>query len=303
MNKTKLPPAAKFVPVRRPGQWVAAAAILITGATLFFSIVTNENYQWGIVSEYFLSNRVLYGLENTILLTVVCMSLGIICGLLIAVLARAENVVLTGFARLYVWFFRGVPIFVQLLFWGYLGALYPTIGLTIPLTGISVAGVSTNQIMTPWVAATIGLSLHEAGYMAEIIRSGLESVGRGQIEASQSLGMTKGQIFRRIMLPQAMRVIIPTTGNNVISMLKMTSVVSVLAFPELLYSVQLIYAENFLVIPLLLVASIWYLVMTTLLTVAQGWLERYFSAGTERNRKGFFRTCARHLSVTKGRDR
>jgi polar amino acid transport system permease protein len=167
-------------------------------------------------------------------------------------------------------------VFVQLLFWGFISALYPVISLGVPF-GPSFVSTSTNTLITPVVAAILGLGLNEGAYMAEIVRAGIGSVDRGQTEAAQALGMSRARILRRVVLSQAMRVIVPPTGNQVISMLKTTSLVSVLAFPELLYSAQLIYSDNFQTIPLLLTASIWYLLMTSVLTVIQYYVERHYN--------------------------
>ncbi|WP_219816036.1 MULTISPECIES: amino acid ABC transporter permease [unclassified Arthrobacter] len=267
------------VPVRHYGRWAVAAASLLTLGLLVASMISNPNYRWDVVFTYFFSPRILEGLRNTLVLTVVAMLIGVALGVIIALLRQSPNPVLSKLAGLYIWFFRGTPLFVQLLFWGYIAALYPSVSLGIPFTEIQFYSADTNTLMTPWLAAVLGLSLNESAYMAEIVRGGINSIDPGQREAGQAIGMSKAQIMKRIMLPQAMRVILPPTGNNVISMLKTTSVVSVLAFPELLYSAQLIYAVNYLTIPLLIVASIWYLIVTTILSVGQHYLEQHFEQG------------------------
>jgi polar amino acid transport system permease protein len=269
----------KVVPVRHYGRWAVAAVILVAIAAFVETLFTNPNYRWDVVARFFFSPRILEGLVHTLELTVIAMVIGIVLGLVVAIMRQSPNPVLSGAAGLYIWFFRGTPVFVQLLFWGYIAALYPTVGLGIPFTGIDLASADTRTLMTPWLAAVLGLSLNEGAYMAEIVRGGLNAVDQGQREAGQALGMSRARIMRRVVLPQAMRVILPPTGNNVISMLKTTSVVSVLAFPELLYSAQLIYAVNYLTIPLLIVASIWYLIVTTVLTAGQYQLERHFGQG------------------------
>jgi polar amino acid transport system permease protein len=218
-------------------------------------------------------------LWHTIELTVVAMIVGILLGVLVAIMRESTNPIFSKVAWLYIWFFRGTPLFVQLLFWGYIAALYPQVSLGIPFTDTEFVSVEMRNLMTPWLAAILGLSLNEGAYMAEIVRGGLASIDSGQREAGQAIGMSRARILRRIVLPQAMRVILPPTGNNVISMLKTTSVVSVVAFPELLYSAQLIYAVNYLTIPLLIVASIWYLLVTTVLTGGQHLLEKHFGQG------------------------
>jgi polar amino acid transport system permease protein len=190
----------------------------------------------------------------------------------------SRNPVMKSAAGLYIWFFRGTPLLVQLIFWYNLSALYPRLSFGIPFGPEFVSG-ETNTLVSVWTAAILGLGLNEAAYMAEIIRSGLLSVDRGQTLAAESIGMTDTLMMRRIVLPQALRVIVPPTGNQVIGMLKYTSLVSVVALPELLYSSQLIYTQNFRPIPLLLVASTWYLIVTTVLMVAQSYLERHFGRG------------------------
>jgi polar amino acid transport system permease protein len=271
-------PADPVVKLRHPGRWVTYVVVAVLAAMLVNSLLTNQNFGWPIVGHYFLSGEIVTGLGETIKLTVIAMVLGIALGVLLAVLRLSSNPVMAALARLYVWFFRGTPVFVQLLFWGYASALYPRLGLGLPFGPQFVSG-ETNSLITPFVAAVLGLALNEGAYMAEIVRAGILAVERGQTEAAQALGMSRLRTLRRIVLPQAMRVIIPPTGNQVISMLKTTALVSVLAFPELLYSAQLIYSANFKTIPLLLTASLWYLLMNSVLTVGQYYLERRFSRG------------------------
>jgi polar amino acid transport system permease protein len=273
------PPAMKVVPVRHWSQRITAAVLLVLLAAFASTLVTNENYHWDVVGQYLFSERILVGLWHTIELTVISMVVGIALGVLLAIMRESINPVFSRIAWLYIWFFRGTPLFVQLLFWGYIAALYPTVSVGIPLTGLDLWSGDMRDLMTPWLAAILGLSLNEGAYMAEIVRGGLSSIDHGQREAGQAMGMTRARILRRIILPQAMRVILPPTGNNVISMLKTTSIVSVVAFPELLYSAQLIYAVNYLTVPLLIVASIWYLLVTTVLTAGQHLLERHFGQG------------------------
>jgi polar amino acid transport system permease protein len=189
------------------------------------------------------------------------------------------NPLLRGVAAFYVWLFRGTPVLVQLLFWNFMSALYPVLSIGIPF-GPQLGHVSANALITPFVASALGLGLNEAAYMSEIVRGGVVSVDEGQLDAARALGMSRFHMMRRIVLPQAMRLIIPPTGNEVISMLKTSSLVSVIAYTELLYSAQLIYASTYQEIPLLIVASIWYLTVTTILTVGQHRLERHFNRGS-----------------------
>ncbi|MGI8458862.1 MAG: amino acid ABC transporter permease [Propionibacteriaceae bacterium] len=285
--------------LRHPGRWVLSAVVAVLAALLVRSLLTNPNFGWDVVGEYLTSARILDGLIKTLQLTVIAMVLGIVLGVVLAILRLSANPVLAGVSGLYIWFFRGTPIFVQLLFWGYISALYPQFRLDIPW-GPDVVFADTNTLITPVVAAILGLGLNEAAYMAEIVRAGMTSVDRGQTEAAKALGMTGPRIMRRIVLPQAMRVIIPPTANNTISMLKTTSLVSVLSFPELLYAAQLIYSDTFQTIPLLLTASIWYLLVTSVLTVGQYYLERHFSKSDRGSQVGFW-TRMVQLQQRKGR--
>jgi polar amino acid transport system permease protein len=275
------PDEIKAIPVRRPGRWIAAAIVLVFGAALVKSVATNPRFEWGIIGHYFTSSRILQGLITTLELTVLCMAIGIVIGIVLAVMRLSPNPLLSGTSWLYIWFFRGTPVLVQILFWGYISALYPRLSFGIPF-GPQFVHFSANSAITPFVAGMLALGLNEGAYMAEIVRAGIISVEEGQTEAAQSLGMTRLQTMRRIVLPQAMRVIVPPTGNETISMLKTTSLVSVIAVTDLLYSAQLIYAVNYRTIPLLIVASIWYLIVTTLLSFGQYYLERYFGRGTAR---------------------
>ncbi len=266
----------KVVKLKHPGRWVLYALIGVVAAMLIHTLFTNPNFGWDVVGQYFSSPRILDGLLKTIQLTVIAMLLGIVLGVILAIMRLSSNPAFSSVSWIYIWFFRGTPIFVQLLFWGYISALYPVLSFGIPF-GPSVVSTNTNVLITPVVAAILGLALNEAAYMAEIVRAGILSVDKGQVEAAEALGMSRLRILRRVVLPQAMRVIVPPTANNTISMLKTTSLISVLSYPELLYAAQLIYAENFKTIPLLLTASIWYLLITSILTIGQYYLERYYS--------------------------
>jgi polar amino acid transport system permease protein len=197
----------------------------------------------------------------------------------LGVMRLSENRVLRWLSLAYVWFFRGTPVLVQLLFWYNFALLYPQLSLSLPFGGPTIFSVATNDVMTSLVAALVGLGLNLAAYMAEVVRGGSLGVDKGQTLCARSLGMSSAQIMGRIVLPQAMRTIIPAAGNYTISMLKYTSLASVVALNELLLTVQTIYSRNFLVIPLLAVASIWYLALTSILSVGQHFLERYFGRG------------------------
>jgi polar amino acid transport system permease protein len=219
----------------------------------------------------------------TLELTVISMIIGIVLGIIVAVMRLSPNPLVSGASWLYIWFFRGTPLLVQLLFWFNLGALFPTVDLGVPF-GPSFIHASSNSLITAFVAALLGFGLNEGAYMAEIVRGGIISVDEGQTEAAQSLGMTRLPIMRRIVLPQAMRVVLPPTGNEFISMLKNTSLVIVLGSVfDLLFEAQQIATANFIVIPLLIVASIWYLGMTSVLYVGQYFIERRFGRGFSRS--------------------
>ena len=276
------PDEIKAIPVRHPGRWIAAAIILVLAADLGDSVATNKRFHWGIVGHYFVSSNVLHGLRVTLELTAISMGIGIALGVVLAVMRLSPNPLVSTASWIYIWLFRGTPVLVQLLFWEFISAIYPVISLGIPFGGPVLAHGSANAWITPFVAAILGLGLNEAAYMAEIVRAGIISVEEGQNDAASALGMTRLQTMRRIVLPQAMRVILPPTGNETISMLKTSSLVSVIAYTELLYSVQLIYSVNYETIPLLIVASLWYLIVTTVLSIGQFYLERRFGRGASR---------------------
>lgn len=258
----------RIVPVRRTGRWAAAVAVLVLLALAMDSVIRNDAFQWDVVFAYFATASVLRGLWLTLWLTAVVMVLGFALGALLAVLRLSGNPVLQAVSWGYVWLYRSTPILVQLLFWFNIGALYP-----------QILGVSTVSLLGPVAIAVIGLTLHEAAYAAEVVRGGILSVERGQIEAAQSLGLGPWRRFRRIVLPQAMRSIVPPAGNMLIGTLKGTSIVSIIAVQDLLYSVQLVYHRTYQVIPLLLVATIWYAAVTTLLSIGQRYVERYYARG------------------------
>ena len=277
------PDEIKAIPVRHPGRWVAAAIIVLLGVALGNSMASNSRFQWGIVGHFFISHQILVAIPVTLELTATAMAIGIVLGTLLAVMRLSPNPLVSGASWLYIWLFRGTPVLVQILLWYNIAAVYPRFSLGIPF-GPAFAHFTASSVITPFVAGMLALGLNEGAYMAEIVRAGIISVEEGQTEAAQSLGMTRLLTMRRIVLPQAMRVIIPPTGNETISMLKTTSLVAVIALPhpELLYAAQLIYSVNYRTIQLLIVASLWYLIITTILTVGQYYLERYFGRGAMR---------------------
>lgn len=257
---------------------VFGIVVAATVVSFLVSVAFNENFRWRIVGEYLFDRNIMIGIANTLALTAISMVLGTVSGAILALMKLSPTKTLRWIAETYVWFFRGIPLLVQLLFWFNLAALFPRVGLVVPALGVD-ASLNTNAVISAFTAAIISLTLHESAYMAEIIRSGILSVGKGQREAADALAMTPVQTMFRIILPQAMRIIIPPTGNQVISMLKTTSLVSVIALNDLLYSAQIIYSVNYRVIQLLLVASIWYIVMVTILTWFQSKIESHYGKG------------------------
>jgi polar amino acid transport system permease protein len=272
------PDEIEAVPVRHYGRWIAAAVVAIIVASLIRSMVTNDRFEWNVVGDYLFDHRILDGLRITLELTVTAMLIGIVLGVILALMRLSANPLLSTASWVYIWLFRGTPVLVQILIFFNIAALYPTIDLGIPF-GPSFIHLDANSLITPFFAAMVALGLNEGAYMSEIVRAGIISVDEGQFDAAKAVGMTQGQTMRRVVLPQAMRVIIPPTGNETISMLKYTSLASIIAVHELLYSAQLIYAVNYKVIQLLIVASIWYLVCTTVLSIGQYYLERHYGRG------------------------
>ncbi|MEU7891331.1 amino acid ABC transporter permease [Nonomuraea sp. NPDC049152] len=273
------PELIRAVPVRHPGRWVAAAVIVVLFAMLVSNVVTNPNFNWAEQWKYFLSEPVLNGVRNTIWLTIAAMIGGVGLGIVLALMRLSANPLMRGAAWLYLWVFRGTPLYTQLLIWGNIGALFPQVGIGIPF-GPEFATWPTNALYSAAVMAALGLILNEAAYMAEIIRAGILSVDPGQQEASQALGMTRMQTMRRVVLPQAMRVIVPPTGNEAISMLKNTSLVVAIPYLELTFTAQTIYASTYQVIPMLIMACIWYLILSSIMMVGQYYLERHFAKGS-----------------------
>ena len=294
------PADIKAVPVRHPGRWVAALIILIIAASLVRSAILNtgdkKGFQWVWVGHFLFNSSVLHGAVVTVRLTVLAMIIGVVLGVALAVMRLSPNRLVSGASWMYIWFFRGTPLLVQIVFWNNIGALYKTIVLGVPFGGPGLIHADANSLIPTSVAVVLALGLNEAAYMAEIVRAGIISVAPGQTEAAQSLGLGRLQVMRLIVLPQAIRVIVPPTGNEVISMLKNTSLASVVAYGELFYAVQIIYGVNFKTIPLLLVSVFWYLVMTSVLYVVQYFIERRYGRGFTRTEVG-----SRWLSL--GRER
>ncbi|KGM19158.1 amino acid ABC transporter permease [Corynebacterium auriscanis] len=279
-NKTH-PSEIQAVPLKHPWRWVAAVVLLALLVWFVIGAATNDAYHWDTYFKYVLDTRVAVAAVRTIALTVFSMLIGVILGAIVAVLRMSPNPVLQSVAWLYLWIFRGTPIYVQLVFWGLLGSLYQSISLG--FAEIDLQAFLTNMFLL----AVVGLGLNEAAYMAEIVRAGIQAVPEGQSEASKALGMTWWQNMRRTVLPQAMRIIIPPTGNEFISLLKTTSLVIAIPYAGELYGRTTDISNIlFLPVPLLLVAATWYLVITSLLMVGQYFLERYFSRGSSRQLTG-----------------
>jgi polar amino acid transport system permease protein len=283
---THRPAPVKAVPVRHYGRWVAAAVVIYLIAALLWSLWHNKNVDVGTVRKYLFVGPTLQGVGVTVELTVIAMLIGIVGGTLLAVMRLSENPVLSAVAWGYIWFFRGTPVLVQILFWGFLGALYPRLFIGLPLVHVVFGSASTSSVIGASVAAILALGTNEAAYAAELVRAGIISVDKGQQEAALSLGLSNAPTMRRIVLPQAMRVIIPTMGNETISMLKMTALVSVISGHDLLTHVQQVYEQNFEIIPLLIVACLWYLALVSVLSIGQHYVEAYFGRGFGTGRAG-----------------
>ncbi|KXB51685.1 ABC transporter, permease protein [Corynebacterium kroppenstedtii] len=247
-------------------------------------LITNTNYQWDVVNDYIRDVNVVKGVGWTLLLTVLAMAIGIVLAVTAAIMRQSENPVLRSVAWAYIFVFRGIPVYTQLVFWGLLAVLYPKLSMGVPF-GPEFFKFDTSDIITAFWAATLGLGFNEGAYLAEIVRSGLESVDEGQHEAARALGMKHSTVLRRIIIPQAMRVIIPPLGNETIGMLKTTSLVLAVPFTlDLQYATNAIANRLYAPIPLLIVAALWYLVVTSVLMVGQYFLERYFGRGFDKNR-------------------
>lgn len=279
-NLLALRDVAKARAPLRIGLFIAWVLVLLVAARVLWAVAVNKNFEWPVVGEWLTEASILHGLSVSLGLTVVAMVLGVLIGLLLAVARLSKSRLLTGLAGLYIWFFRGTPLLVQLIFWYNMSTLFPAVVLAVPF-GPEIARWKTNDVITPLTAAIAGLALNEAAYMAEIIRAGLLSVDPKQTETAESFGMTRARALWRIVIPQAMRAIIPPTGNQLISMIKATSLVSVIAMSDLLYSVQAVYNRTFEVVPLLLVAVFWYLLVTSVLNVVQSAVERYYARGSD----------------------
>lgn len=262
----------QVVPRRYYGRITASAVILVLLA-LLVNAFAHGNIEWSFVGQFFTAQAILNGVVNTLIMSVLAMGLGILFGVITAIMYMSPNPVLHYIAVGYAWIFRGTPLILQLLLWFNLALVFPTISIP------GVFSVQTVNIMTPFLAALLGLSINQGAYTSEVVRAGLLSVDTGQYEAAKAIGMPRLQALQRIILPQAMRVILPPVGNEFISMIKTTSLASMIQYSELLYNTQTIYFANARVMELLFVAGIWYLIIVTVLSFGQSRLERFFSRG------------------------
>jgi len=269
------------------GQWIGGIVMIAAAAWFAATLALSPNMQWQVVLDYLFNGAILRGLGLTMVLTVLSMVIGLAIGGVLAIMRLSSSPLFRAASWLWIWFFRGVPPLVQMIFWYNLALILPDLSLGVPF-GPQLVSWDTNQLLTPFSSAILGLAFTESAYAAEMLRAGLQAVSGGQTEAAATLGLTRGQILRRIVLPQALRIVIPPIGNDTISMLKFTSLVSVLALPDLLYSAQTIYARTYQTIPLLIVATLWYLVLTTALTLLENRIERRLHRVPNRARARFW---------------
>lgn len=268
----------RIVGKRYYGRWLSAILVLLGVAGMVHSMFENPRFEWRVIADNFTEASILQGVLMTLQLTIISVVLGFFFGTILALMRLSSNPVLSAVSRAYTWFFRGVPMLVQLFLWYNIAALYPTLSVSLPGIG-ELWSVQSNTLISPFTAAVIALVMHQSAYAAEIVRAGIQSVNQGQIEAARALGYRPAQIFRHTILPQAMRAILPPAGNEVIGQLKTTAVVSVISLQDVLFSAQIIYQRTYEVIPLLLVATLWYLLMTSVLSIGQYYIEGYFSRG------------------------
>lgn len=265
-----------IVPRRHYGRMIGASLVLVALAAIIHAFVVGQ-IEWSYVGRFLTVPMIMRGLANTIIMAILAMLVGLVLGVIFAIMRLSANPVLSTTALGYIWFFRAIPALLQLLLWYNLALIFPTIGLP------GIVSWKTVDVMTPFVAALLGLGIQQGAFTAEVVRAGLLSVDQGQYEAAQTLGMTRLQLLRRIIMPQAMRVIVPPVGNEFIGMVKLTSLASVIQFAEVLHSAQNIYYANSRVIELLLVAAFWYLIVVTILSLIQGRVEAYFERGVARS--------------------
>ncbi|WP_181036069.1 amino acid ABC transporter permease [Arthrobacter sp. N199823] len=296
----------RIVAAKHPWRWVGTVVVALGVAAILWSLITNPRWEWDVVAQWFTAESVIRGLGETLKLTVIAGALGFILGFILALMRLSASPLLASVSWTFSWIFRSTPLLVQMLLWYNLGYLYEKISLGIPFTSVTFFEVQTTTLVSQFAAAILGLTLNQAAYSAEIIRGGILSVDQGQIEAAAALGIPAWRRSTRIVLPQAMRSILPTAFNEIIGLVKGTSIVYVLAYSELFYTVQVIYNRTQQVLPLLLVATLWYIVITSVLSVFQYYIERHYAKGAVRTlpltplqkaRKFFsLRTTAKDLS-------
>ena len=262
----------RHIPRRHYGRWISSGCILVAFIFIVHAFATGD-VEWNVVAQFFTAKAIVEGLVNTIIMTILAMLLGVTLGVTFSIMYMSPNPVLKYVAAFYIWFFRGTPLLLQLLLWFNLALIFPTIGIP------GLFEYRTVVLITPFVATLLGLGINQGAYTAEVVRGGILSVDAGQTEAAKSIGMTRLTTLRRIVLPQAMRVIIPPVGNEVISMVKLTSMASVIQYAEILRNAQSIYYANAKVIELLIVAAMWYLILVTILSIGQYFLEKHFARG------------------------
>lgn len=263
---------------RRSYGWLLVSVLLVYGViSLLLAFANNPIISWPDVRSYLFSPLILGGVVNTLWITAASLTIGAVIGTILALMRLSPHAVPRAIAWTYIWIFRGIPTLVQIIFWFNLGLIFPTVGLSLPFVDYSIYSVDTNSIMSAMFCALLGLGLNEAAYVTEIVRGGILAVDPGQREAAKALGMTPLQTMRHAVLPQAGKIVIPPMGNELIAMLKQTSLVSVIGYAELLSTARRIYAVNYKTVELLIVVSIWYLALTSILSLLQGYLERRMS--------------------------
>lgn len=267
------PNVYRITPIRHWGRWIAGLVTIAVLASIIFAFATAQ-IDWPTVGQFFTAQAILSGFTVTVVLTIVSMVIGILLGTLVAVMRLSSNPVVSGIAWLYVWFFRGTPVYLQLLLWFNIALIFPMVGIH------GVIEWRTVDVVTPFLAAILGLGINEGAYTSEVVRAGILSVDEGQTEASKALGLTSGATMRTVVLPQAMRVILPPIGNEVIGMLKTTSLASAIGASEVLNQAQHIYLVNNMIMELLIVSGIWYLIAVSVLSVIQYYIERRFAKGS-----------------------